>query len=59
MLPFPAMGRQTLALFVVGIAAFAFAPVNIWIHGGDARFWRPDVEIALLAFLLALTLPLA
>ncbi len=52
-LPFPALGRRTLALFIIGIVTFAFAPVNMAIHGSDAWFWRPDVELALIAVLLA------
>ncbi len=58
-LPFSSMGRRTLAFFVLGLATFALAPVNMWIHGSDARFWRPDVELALLALLLAWLLPLS
>ena len=40
-LPFPALGRRTLALFIVGVAAFAFAPVNIWIHGSRRALLAP------------------
>jgi len=47
-------GRDAIWILALGLVAFVFAPVNLLI-GGD--FPRPDVEMALVALLLALRLP--
>jgi hypothetical protein len=46
--------RPALPLGAAILAVAAAAPVNILLHGGSARLWRPDVETALLAAALAL-----
>lgn len=51
------VARCVLPVVALALATFVAAPVNILLNGSDVHLWRPDVEVGLLAFLLALVLP--
>ncbi len=50
--------RRAAPVVAAALASFVYAPINILVQGSADRLWRPDVEVALLAIVLALVLPL-